>query len=65
MRQRELEELRSALNEQRARYAAVASQLTPQELAESSETPEERPWTAIDGDLLDRLTRAKQLTNED
>jgi DNA repair exonuclease SbcCD ATPase subunit len=65
MRSRELEELRTALNEQRARYAAVASQLTPQELAETAEKRDERPWTALDEDLLDRIARAKELSSQD
>jgi chromosome segregation ATPase len=64
-RQRELDEVRTALNEQRARYAAVASQLTPNQLAESTEPRTEKPWTAVDEDLLDRIQRAKDLAGQD
>jgi chromosome segregation ATPase len=64
-RQRELDEVRRELTEQRARYAAVASTMTPTELAATAEPPAGEPWTALDDDLLGRLARAKELSGSD
>jgi chromosome segregation ATPase len=65
-RQRELTETRAELEAQRARYAEVASKMTPTELAEATQTPpSENDWSVLDGELLDRLTRAKELSQED
>ncbi|MEA2412263.1 MAG: hypothetical protein QOC77_2824, partial [Thermoleophilaceae bacterium] len=65
--QRDLDEARAALNEQRARYAAVASEaawdspspgLHPPDDGDAQ--PAERPWTAVDEDLLSRIARAQE-----
>jgi hypothetical protein len=55
---RELEEARTALSEQQARYAALAGAAEP----EAPVTADEKPWTALDEVLLKRLARAKQFT---
>jgi hypothetical protein len=40
--------------------------MTPTELAEATQTPpSENDWSVLDGELLDRLTRAKELSQED
>jgi chromosome segregation ATPase len=64
-RQRELDETRAELKEQRGRYAAVASKMSPTELAATTEThPPEDGWSALDDELLGRLARAKELSQQ-
>jgi chromosome segregation ATPase len=62
--QRELDEARAALSEQQARYAAVASEVVAETAVASTpaaaQPADEKPWTAVDDDLLSRLQRAKQ-----
>ncbi|MEA2469886.1 MAG: hypothetical protein QOE38_885, partial [Thermoleophilaceae bacterium] len=63
--QRDLDEARVALNEQRARYAAVASEAAWDSPAlhpadDDGAQPPERPWTAVDEDLLSRIARAQE-----
>ena len=62
-RERELEEVRAELAEQRARYTAVASEVPPAE--EPPTPPKAEPWSRVDEDLLDRLARAKSLAGQD
>jgi hypothetical protein len=67
--QRDLDEARAALNEQQARYAAVASEVVAEGAAESVpaevQAADEKPWTAVDDELLSRLQRAKQFAGGD
>jgi chromosome segregation ATPase len=67
--QRDLDEARTALNEQQARYAAVASEVVaevaPASAPSEAPAPDEKPWTAVDDDLLSRLQRAKQFAGGD
>jgi chromosome segregation ATPase len=66
--QRDLDEARVELNEQQARYAAVAGEAASdgpaarrtEAEAEAESAEPERPWTAIDEDLLNRITRAQE-----
>jgi chromosome segregation ATPase len=65
-RQRELDEARADLKEQRARYAAIASKMSPTELAATTDArPASTDWSALDDELLDRLARAKELSQQD
>jgi chromosome segregation ATPase len=66
--QRDLDEARAALNEQQARYAAVASEAVADDVVPGAgaATPAgEKPWTAVDDDLLSRLQRAKEFAGSD
>ena len=59
-RERELEDARAELAEQRERYAAVASEVPPAE--EPPADAKDEPWSRVDEDLLERLARAKSLS---
>ncbi|GAC1324453.1 MAG: hypothetical protein NVSMB25_21990 [Thermoleophilaceae bacterium] len=65
-RQRELDEARVALRTQHARYASVASQVPALAAGDPPSVPaESKPWTAVDEDLLARITRAKEFAGQD
>jgi chromosome segregation ATPase len=62
--QRDLDEARAVLNEQQARYAAIAGNAAqdrpvPNEL-QGETARAEKPWSAIDEDLLNRIARAQE-----
>lgn len=62
--QRDLDEARAALNEQQARYAAVASNAASDDPTPPMPVGEiagaAKPWSAVDEDLLDRIARAQE-----
>jgi hypothetical protein len=62
-RERELEDARAELAEQRERYTAVASTVPPSE-EPAAEDPD-APWSRVDEDLLERLARARSLAGGD
>jgi chromosome segregation ATPase len=62
--QRDLDEARAALSEQQARYAAVASEVVSDDPAgtesDAVKAEDEKPWSAVDDDLLSRINRANE-----
>jgi hypothetical protein len=60
---RQLDETRTALNEQQARYAAMAGAATAGEIVPEPSVvtvTEGKPWTGLDDLLLRRIARAKE-----
>jgi hypothetical protein len=66
--QGELDEARAALNEQQARYAAVAGDVVTElvvPLPDAVIRTGDQPWTAVDEELLSRIARAKEFAGGD
>jgi hypothetical protein len=63
----QLDEARAALNEQQARYAAVAGKAEVHDVVPEPDpvtVTDEKPWTALDEVLLRRLARAKEFAGD-